>query len=139
MNPFRIRLSLPAISAVLLAFTLSLSSYAQNAQEIVAKYIEALGGKEKLQSINSMFIEGVAVMDNGTAIDAKIWKVYDRLFRQEVSIGANSNITIVTPGRGWVSNPQTNGAFKALPYDRLKAFQPQIHPPTHLAHFLTNE
>lgn len=134
MNPFRIRL-LSAISAVLLIFTLSTSSYAQNAQEIVAKHIEALGGKEKLQSINSIFIEGVAVMDNGTEIDAKLWKVYDRLFRQDVTIGGSPAVTIVTPGRGWVSNPQTNGVFKSLSSDRLKALQPQIDPAGPLADY----
>jgi hypothetical protein len=124
MNPFRIRLLIGAC----IGLVLSTASYAQTGEEIVAKYIQALGGKEKLQSINSIFVEGVAVMEDGTPIDAKLWKVYDRLFRQEVSIGTGSAITIVTPGRGWVSNQQTDGQFKSLPYDRLKALQPQIDP-----------
>lgn len=119
----------------MLIFSLSTKSYAQTAEEIVAKHFEALGGKEKVQAINSIFIEGVAVMGNGTEIDAKLWKVYDRLFRQEVSMGTGSVITIVTPGRGWVSNPQTNGAFKSLPYDQLKALQPQIDPAGPLADY----
>jgi len=131
MNPFRIRLLIGAC----IGLTLSIASYAQNAQEIVAKYIDALGGKERLQSINSIFVEGVAIMDNGTQIDTKLWKVYDRLFRQEVSMGANSFVAIITPGHGWVSNQQTNGVFKTLPYDRLKALQPQIDPAGPLADY----
>jgi hypothetical protein len=133
MNRFRITL-LSATTVALLFCTLS-TTYAQTAQEIVAKHIEALGGKEKLQSINSIFIEGVAVTGNGAEIDAKLWKVYDRLFRQEVTIGGSSVTTIVTPGRGWVSNQQTNGLFKSLPADQLKALQPQIDPAGPLADY----
>ncbi len=142
MNPFRIKpISRPGatllviICTALLNFTLSATSYAQTAQEIVAKHIEALGGKERLQSINSIFVEGVAIMDNGTQIDTKLWKVYDRLFRQEVTIGDGSVITIVTPGHGWVANQQTNGAFKSMPSERLRALQPQIDPAGPLADY----
>src|SRR5882762_6095910 len=140
MNPFRIRLKsapgatlLIAFCATLLNITLSVTSYAQTAQEIVAKHIEALGGKERLQSINSIFVEGVAIMDNGTQIDTKLWKVYDRLFRQEVTIGDGSVTTIVTPGHGWVANQQSNGAFKAMPAEQLRALQPQVDPGGRLA------
>lgn len=142
MNPFRIRLRpapgatlLVTVCVTLLSFTLSTMSYAQSAQDIVAKHIEALGGKERLQSINSIFVEGVATMDNGTPIDTKLWKVYDRLFRQEVTIGENSVTTIVTPGHGWVANQQTNGVFKVMPFERLRALQPQIDPAGPLADY----
>jgi hypothetical protein len=134
MNPFRIRLK-SAICASLLSLTLSTISKAQTAQEIVAKHIEALGGKERLQSINSIFVEGIAVMDNGTQIDTRLWKVYDRLFRQEVTIGDSAVTTIVTPGHGWVANQQTNGSFKSMSSERLRALQPQIDPAGPLADY----
>src|SRR6202012_3179127 len=136
--PFRIRLkSAPGATLLvtLLSITLSATSYAQTAQEIVAKHIEALGGKERLQSINSIFVEGVAIMDNGAQIDTKLWKVYDRLFRQEVTIGDGSVTTIVTPGHGWVARQQTNGAFKSMSSDRLRPFHPQIDPAGPLADY----
>jgi len=142
MNPFRIRLKsapgatlLIALCASLLSITLSTTSYAQTAQEIVAKHIQALGGKERLQSINSIFVEGVAIMANGTHIDTKLWKVYDRLFRQEVTIGDGAVTTIVTPGHGWVANQQTSGAFKPMASERLRALQPQIDPAGPLADY----
>ena len=131
MNPFRIRLLIGACIGLII----STASYAQTAQEIVAKHIEAMGGKDRLQSINSIFVEGVATMDNGTQIDTKLWKVYDRLFRQEVTIGEGSVTTIVTPGHGWVSNQQTNGLFKPMASERLKALQPQIDPAGPLADY----
>lgn len=111
-----------------LIISLSLTVQAQSAPEIVAKYVAAMGGKERLQSINSIYVEGVAVSGNGTTIDAKLWKVYDRLFRQEISTGSNSVVTIVTPGRGWATNASSNGTFKPLPSDLLKAMRPQIDP-----------
>jgi len=142
MNPFRIRLRsapgatlLITLCTTLLCVTLSTISYAQSAQEIVAKHIEAVGGKDRLQSINSIFVEGVAIMANGTQIDTKLWKVYDRLFRQVVTIGDSTVTTVVTPGHGWVATPQTNGVFKSMPYDRLKALQPQIDPAGPLADY----
>jgi|GEM_PF-138281 len=142
MNPFRIRLRsapgatlLITLCTTMLCITLSTLSYAQSAQEIVAKHIEAVGGKERLQSINSIFVEGVASMANGTQIDTKLWKVYDRLFRQQVTIGDSTVTTIVTPGHGWVANPQTNGIFKSMPSERLRALQPQIDPAGPLADY----
>ena len=134
MNLFRIR-PLSAICVFIISTFLSGASYGQSAQEIVAKHIEALGGKERLQSINSVFIEGVAVMNNGTEIDTKLWKVYDRLYRQEISFGMGSVVTIVTPSRGWISSPRSNGEFKSLPSAQLKALQPQIDPAGPLADY----
>ncbi|WP_431211797.1 hypothetical protein ACQ86N_39325 [Puia sp. P3] len=130
MNPFRIRLT----SSTALALTLFFTAHAQTAKEIVAKHIEALGGKAKLQSINSVFIEGIATMSNGAAMDTKLWKVYDRLYRQEISSGSASTITIVTPNRGWISEAQ-GGGFKSLPSDQLRALQPEIDPAGPLADY----
>lgn len=136
MTLFRIRIFL---TSCLAAFSF-IAAKAQTAQEIVAKHIEALGGKERLQSINSVFIEGVAVMGNGTSIDTKLWRVYDRLYRQEISyeagsVGKGSDVTIVTPNRGWVTVPKSNGDFKSLPANQLRALQPQIDPAGPLADY----
>jgi hypothetical protein len=134
MKPSHIKVLFTTCVVVLFS-TLSIAASAQSAQEIVARHIEALGGKEKLQSINSLFIQGVAVTGNGTEIATKLWKVYDRLFRQEVSFGADSAVTIVTPGRGWYAGPRSNGAFKSMPSNQLKVLLPQIDPAGPLADY----
>ncbi|MBS1662287.1 MAG: hypothetical protein JST68_14680 [Bacteroidetes bacterium] len=105
------------------------------AQEIVSKHIEALGGKERLQSINSVFIEGVAVAGNGTSVDTKLWKVYDRLYRQEVSFGGASTVTIVTPSRGWVTSHDSKGGYALIPSKKLRAMQPELDPAGALADY----
>jgi len=130
MNPFRIR----PIFSTALALALFFTTHAQTAQEIVAKHIEALGGKAKLQSINSVFIEGVSVLSNGTSSDTKLWKVYDRLYRQEVSSDGGAVITIVTPNRGWICSGQ-GSEFRSLPSAQLRALQPEIDPAGPLADY----
>src|ERR1700743_3802307 len=101
---------------------------AQSAQEIVAKQLVALGGREKLQTLNSLYLEGTAVLDNNARVSMKTWKVYDRLYRQEISSAAGNLVIVVTPRQGWTSNPRTNGVFKTLTDQQFKALQPELDP-----------
>jgi outer membrane lipoprotein-sorting protein len=101
---------------------------AQTADEIIGKHIEALGGKEKLQSIKSVYMEGVAVMGNGTEIDSKTWQVKDKLYRQEISFGMGNVVVIVTPTKGWRSDPRNGGAFAPIPDSMVKNMQTQLDP-----------
>jgi hypothetical protein len=116
------------LSFVFLLIIAAPRAHGQTADEVIAKHIEALGGKEKLQSIHSVYIEGVAVMQNGTEIDSKSWKVKDKLYRQEISFGMGNVVIIVTPQKGWSSNPRNGGSFQPMPDEQLKAMQPQLDP-----------
>ena len=106
----------------------AVAAKAQTADEIVAKHIEALGGKEKLLSIKSIYMEGVAVMGNGTEIDTKTWQVKDKLYRQEISFGMGNVVVIVTPTKGWRSDPRNGGAFAPIPDSMVKNMQTQLDP-----------
>lgn len=101
---------------------------AQTADEVIAKYIDALGGKEKLLSIKTLYTEGTAVMQNGMEINSRSWRVKDKLFRQETSFTMGSVVVIATPTKGWVSNPRNGGAFTAMPDQQLKNMQAQLDP-----------
>src|SRR5579863_9476428 len=102
---------LPSVlSAALSVFICPHIANAQSAQEIVNHYIEALGGKEKLQSLNSVYLEGLAVLPNGAELHTRSWRVYDRLYRQEQDFGMGKITIIVTPNKGWTANPSTGGA-----------------------------
>jgi len=103
-------------------------AHGQKVEDIIAKHIEALGGKEKMQSIHSVYLEGVAVMQNGTEINSKTWKVKDKLYRQEISFGMGNIVVIVTPTKGWSSNPRNGGTFQPMPDEQLKALQSQLDP-----------
>jgi hypothetical protein len=123
------------MSRILVAIFLSLSplfatltAHGQSAGEIVAHILEALGGKDRLQSINSLYQEGTAVQPNGEEIKIRIWRVFDRVYRQEIDYGVGKVVVIVTPNKGWINSPRTGGLFKALPDDQLRALQTEIDP-----------
>jgi hypothetical protein len=100
--------------------------FAQTADDVIAKYMDALGGKEKLLSIHSFYQEGVAVMQNGNEIDSKTWKVQGALYRQEINFGVGSVVIIITPKQGWSSNPRNGGAFTAMSEEQVKNQQIQL-------------
>jgi hypothetical protein len=106
----------------------TLTAHGQSAGEIVGHILEALGGKERLQSINSLYQEGTAVQQNGEEMKIRIWRVFDRVYRQEIDYGVGKVVVIVTPNKGWINSPRTGGLFKALPDDQLKALQTEIDP-----------
>ena len=120
-----LRVSLVSFSLLLV---MSFSVRAQNADQIVSHLIAALGGKDKLQSINSLYQEGTCVLDNGSEVQMRTWRVYDRLYRQEIDFGVGNVVVIVTPSRGWIKSPRTGGIFRALPAEALRALQTEIDP-----------
>ena len=99
---------------------------AQTAEDIINKHIEAMGGLEKLKSINSIHLQGVAVMQNGNEITTNIYKVNGKLFRRDVDFGMGSMSTIITDKEGWMSNPRNGGAFEPLPADQVKNQQSEL-------------
>src|SRR5215469_9692779 len=101
---------------------------AQTAQEIVNKYIQAMGGKERLQSINSLYQEGIAVLENGAELSSKSWRVYDRVYRQEILMPAGKVTIVVTPRQDWSAGPGTGGLFKPLTDVQYKSLRPEIDP-----------
>jgi hypothetical protein len=106
----------------------ALAGRAQSAQDIVNKYLQAMGGKEKLQSINSLYQEGIAVLENGAQLSSRSWRVYDRVYRQEVVMPAGKVVIVVTPRQGWSAGPGTGGVFKPLTDVQYKSLRPEIDP-----------
>ncbi|ULQ54923.1 hypothetical protein KJS94_09760 [Flavihumibacter rivuli] len=116
---------LTAAFACCLTLTL-FTAQAQTVDEVIAKYVEAIGGKEKLSSIKSVYMEGVAVMQNGSEITTKVTKVDKQLMRTETSFGMGSFTFLVTDKQGWFSNPRNGGKFEAIPEDRVKMAQSEL-------------
>lgn len=99
---------------------------AQTADDVIAKYVEAMGGIEKLNSIKSLYMEGVSVGPNGMEITSKTYKVQDKLYRQEVDFGMGSFTMIVTDKDAWFSNPRNGGEFEAMPAEGRAAMTQEM-------------
>ncbi|MFT3845499.1 MAG: hypothetical protein QM725_10630 [Lacibacter sp.] len=109
-----------------LAFFALMGTKAQTADEIINKHIEAMGGKEKLLSIKSIYMEGTSVMQNGTEITQRIWKVDGKLMRREISSAMFNMVTLVTDKEGWSMSQRSNGNFEPMPAEVLANVQGEM-------------
>jgi outer membrane lipoprotein-sorting protein len=99
---------------------------AQTVDEVVSRHVAALGGREKLAALQTVYMEGVSVMQNGTEVSTKTWKVKDKLMRREVDFGMGNFSMVMTDKEGWASNPRSGGAFEALPADAVSRQQTEL-------------
>lgn len=103
-----------------------LSGLAQTADDVINKYVEAMGGLEKLQSIKSIYMEEVAVAPNGMEITAKTYKVQGQLYRVERDFGMGSMTSLVTDKEGWLASTRSGGAFEPMQEDMLKTMRLEL-------------
>jgi hypothetical protein len=103
---------------------------AQTVDEVISKHLEATGGADKWRAAETVYMEGVAVMQNGNEITSKISKVKDKVLRREIDFGMGSMTMIVTPTKGWYTNPRSGGEFQDMPEPMLKSqlAEMEIHP-----------
>lgn len=101
------------------------TAMAQTASEIIDQHLNALGGKEKLRTLKSLYMEGTSVLQNGAEITQKIWKVDGKLMRQEIESAMFNMTTVVTDKEGWRKNPRT-GQFEAMPAEAFTQMQSEL-------------
>src|SRR5947209_6610963 len=93
---------------------------AQNADEIIGKHIEAMGGTDNWNKINTMKLTG-SVSANGMELGMTQTVVNDKGMRADINAMGMNGYTIVTPGEGWMYMPFQPGAkVTPLPSDMLK-------------------
>ncbi len=78
--------------------------HAQTVDEIVNKYVDALGGKEKLASLKSVRMEGTLNVD-GTEVSLTITKLSAIGQRNDILVMGTSGYQIFTPVAGWSFMP----------------------------------
>lgn len=111
------------LAMLILALTGIIAVNAQTVDEIINKYIDAMGGKDKLASIKSIYMEGTSVMQNGAEITQKMWKVDGKLMRREISSSMFNMISVVTDKEGWSQNPRSNGNFEPMTAEMVTGMQ----------------
>jgi hypothetical protein len=103
------------------------ASQAQTADDVVNKYIEALGGKEKLMSLKSVKMTG-GLSVQGMDIGITVTILNGVGSRNDISVpGMGEGYQIMTPTKGWSYMPfQGQTSPEEVSEDRVKSSQAQL-------------
>ena len=82
----------------------SFAASAQTADDIVAKYVTAMGGAEKLSSLKTVKMEG-NMSTQGIDIALTVTKKQLAGMRLDLDIMGTSNFQMATPEKGWIFMP----------------------------------
>ncbi len=81
-----------------------LNGFSQSADELIEKHLQALGGKDKLQSLESVVMEGV-VSAQGMEIPVTTTIVNKKGMRVDISVMGMDGWTVMRPDSGWSFMP----------------------------------
>lgn len=82
----------------------AVSTKAQTVDEVVSKHITAMGGEEKLKSLNSQIAEGTMSIQ-GMDLPLKVINLNKKAIRIEFEAMGTSNIQVITNTGGWMFLP----------------------------------
>src|SRR4051812_13580589 len=111
-----VKFCLPAI------FTLfAVAVYAQSADDIINKHVEAVGGKDLLSKISSLYME-VSTQVMGNQMTGTVTVLNGKGFKSESSVNGQTIIQCITDTAGWMVNPMAGITQPtAMPGDAYKA------------------
>jgi|SRR6185312_1035491 len=102
-------------------------SFAQTADDIINKYADAIGGRDKLAAIKNIYMEGT-VDANGQQIVIKDWKVLKKCSRAEFTLMGMTGYSIVTTDSGWNFSPfQGQKVAEPMTADMVKRAQVDLN------------
>ena len=117
------------IKLLLLAFAAitTTSINAQTVDEVIGKYLDAVGGKEKLSQVKSLYLENsIDVM--GNSAPQKEYLLEGKGYKNEVDFNGMSIVNCYTDKGGWLVNPMMGGSDPtAMPDALYKAGKTQIY------------
>lgn len=111
---------------------------AHNADEVVTKYIDAIGGKDKITQIKSMVTESTMnIMGNDAPMTTTI--LNGKGFRNEVEFNGQKMVQVVNQNGGWMVNPMMGSTDpQAMPAEQYNASKSQIYIGGDLLNYSSN-
>ncbi|MEJ7770109.1 MAG: hypothetical protein WKF89_19985 [Chitinophagaceae bacterium] len=95
---------MPKWMTVVFALFLSLhvfSTEGRNVEEVIHNYVLAMGGKERLHSIHSIYTEGMIIQKNKANSSFKAYALKDKAFHTEVISGTGIAVISFSGKSGW--------------------------------------
>ena len=92
--------SMKMLTLAFVAVLFSAGSFAQTAEEIIAKHVEAIGGEANWKKVNTLRQEATLSVQ-GMDINVVISGIHNKGVRQEFNVMGMSNYSIITPTAGW--------------------------------------
>ena len=118
-----------SVKFLLLAFA-ALTTTVLNAQtvdEIISKHVDAIGGKDKLGQVKSVYTEN-AMEVMGNSVAQKEYLLEGKGFKSEVEFNGSNIVQCVTDKGGWMVNPMMGGTdAQAIPEAAFKSSKPMIY------------
>jgi hypothetical protein len=100
--------------------------YAQSADDIINKHIEAVGGKELLNKISSMYME-VSTQVMGNEMMGTVTMLNGKGYKSESNFNGQKIIQCITDTAGWMVNPMAGITQPtAMPGDAYKSGKLQL-------------
>lgn len=113
------------ISLILCVCVLPSILFAQNADEIINKYCDARGGKEKLTNVKSIYMEGMREM-MGNEVDVRVTKEQGKLFRTEFDMAGATGFMLLTDKEGWNFFPMRSQTPNQMPTEAVASMQSEL-------------
>jgi hypothetical protein len=110
----------------LFAASIAGSVSGQTADEIISKYIKAIGGRERLQKITSVYAEGT-IEAMGMAGSVKYFTLNGKGHRQDIDINGTTIINCFGEKDGWSINPMGgSGTAETMTQEQYNAGKDRI-------------
>ncbi len=90
------------------AVTLTTTTFAQTATEVVDKHIAAVGGADNINALKSVeYDQAISIM--GMDLTGKTTVVVNKAARTQVEVMGSDIITVIDGDKGWTINPMQGG------------------------------
>jgi hypothetical protein len=106
----------------------TMSSQAQTVDEILSKHTEAIGGKEKLGQVKSLYSE-ITIDVMGNAASSTEYILTGKGYKSEVDFNGSKIVNCLNDKGGWSLNPMAGDvSAQAMPDAIYKASKGQLYP-----------